>query len=311
MNLSLERDNLSFLFTTSISSEKSSIVFISLSTLILLETIVYYINNLQDNLKSYNTFLCFSALALLVQCITVAVFTIKDLESERKQLLIPLMWFINSSLNVFSFFLFCVQRKIFYRQSAIVNNTTKVVEKFETFLFSACILTESVRFSTLLYHMKISSHAFKSNSCQVGMSVNTAAVFLLVNVFLKLILTILMLQPVIAYWSRLKSSSRIRFSLHMRIKILRPAVCSTCYLLMSIMYALSYYIAKERYFQCEEVLKLFLIMIQIVPMSYILLIIISIQANIPNLIVKMCNVVKLTKHRPRLTSTKYSTSGLT
>lgn len=311
MNLTYSKDGISPLLTSSISSEKSSIFFISLSVLILLETIVYYRKNLINKLKRYNIFLCFNASALLVQCITVAGFTTKGLEIETKQLLIPLMWFVNSSLNIFSFFLFCVQRKMFYRHTALVNNTPKLVQTFETLLFSACILTESVRFSTLLYHMKLNIHTFKTNSCQVGMSVNTAAVFFLLNVFLKLVLTVLMLQPVVAHWGRLKGSSRLRFSLHMRIKILRPGVCSTCYLLMSTMYALSYYIAKNRYYECEDVLKFFLIMIQVVPMSYIVLIIVSIQANVPNLIVKLCGFIKPIKRRQRLKTKAYSTTKLT
>ena len=311
MNFTRGKDGLSPLLTNSISLEKSSIIFISLSVLILLETIVYYRKNLKHKLKKYNIFLCFDASALLVQCITVACYTTKGLESETKQLLIPVMWFVNSSLNIFSFFLFCVQRKMFYRRTALVNNTPKLVQIFETLLFSACILTESVRFSTVLSQMKLNIHTFKTNSCQVGMSVNTAVVFFLLNVFLKLVLTVLMLQPVVAYWGRLKSSSRLRFSLHMRIKILRPGVCSICYMLMSIMYAFFIYIAKKRYYQCEDLLKLFLIMIQVVPMSYIVLIIISIQANVPNLIVKLCNVIKPIKRRRRLTTKAYSTSKLT
>ena len=110
--------------------------------------------------------------------------------------------------------------------------------------------------------------------------------YIIGQVIMKIAVTLLMLQPVLTFWSRLKVSSARRFNLFVRIQVFKPIICSLFWVVSGIVYTLPYLIGRLSNYPCEVNLELFCILTRFVHMSSLIVLIIAIQARIPKCMVK-------------------------
>ena len=139
-----------FRFMNSISSYKAGVTFIAISFCILVFTFTYHVHNPEHKLRFNNILLCVMSIVFLVHCVVVFIYRngIVGVFNEGITHLpfILVLWFTNGTINIFSFTLFWMQRKNFYRQSALVNNTPAIVRYFENGLLITDCLTEILKF---------------------------------------------------------------------------------------------------------------------------------------------------------------------
>jgi len=102
---------------------------------------------------------------------------------------------------------------------------------------------------------------------------------------LKFLLIILMLQPVLTFWGRIKSSSSNRFSFVMRLRVFRPIICSSLFLFSSIVYVFPYVEVEFISDDCELPMEFFWLMVTAVPLSWLLTVLVSYQVRLPDVLI--------------------------
>ena len=102
---------------------------------------------------------------------------------------------------------------------------------------------------------------------------------------LKFLLIVLMLQPVLTFWGRIKSSSSNRFSFAMRLRVFRPIICSSLFLLSSIVYVFPYVEVEFISDDCDLPMDFFWLMVTAVPLSWLLTVLVSYQVRLPDVLI--------------------------
>ena len=207
---------------------------------------------------------CVDAFLGLAQSVLIFLYKVKVIFRQEITFKIT-MWLINACLNASTFTLFWVQRRDFYRQTAVVNNTSEAFRFLENVLLGAFMLLETAKCSMILYGTLRPTTG--GESCHLGMPKSSSIAFFSVTFLFKFILFLIMLQPVLRFWDRLRSSNAYRFSFRLRHKVVRPALSAGIYACAGLVHTYPAVLAIRR-FDCEKVYKVLFITLQLVPLFF-------------------------------------------
>ena len=284
-SLSIEQSWM-FHFMNSISPYKAGVTFIIISFCLLLFSLTYHINNPEHKLKFNNIIICVMSIVFLIHCVVVFVYRNGMFNQGTTHLpFILVLWFTNGTINILSFTMFWMQRKNFYRQSALVNNTPTIVRYFENGLLVTECLTEIIKFLAAAANSIINVNEL-TDPCFFGLNNHTTVFIMTWLMTLKFLLIILMLQPVLTFWGRIKRSSSNRFSFVMRLRVFRPIICSSLFFLASIVYVFPYIeVEFIETLDCELPMEFFWLMVKAVPLSWLLTVLVSYQVKLPDVLI--------------------------
>ena len=248
----------------------SSIFFITLSLYLFTATLYYCVY--AHNKKHFVVCLvcCLDSFLIILLSLAIFLHGLDVLFIQPSTAFKMVVWSTNACINTTTFVLFWYQRKDFYKYTAVINNTSRMFEHFELVTLCLYIFAEISKFLAITQHHAGSTDEY----CDIGMPKSTAILYTGVNICFKLLLFGTMLQPIVKFWSRLKSSSTNRFDTRLRRKVVRPAVSAFVYMTVNLVYAYPYKMS-TRNVDCNRLLKVVFFMLQFLPMFFILIILLS------------------------------------
>ena len=284
----------------------SGAFFISVSFYLFLATSFYCHRVRSDPLWVTSVVCCLDSFLLLLECLVIFLRAAKyAFLSEPRTGFQVTVWLIYSCLNTSTFVLFWLQRGDFYRRTAVVNTTSRLVKYAENLLLGVLVGSELVRSFIIVWR---GADRPPDRYCDIGMETTTAAVFSFASTFYKVTLTVLMLQPIVTNWARLRSSSSNRFNFRLRREVIRPALSSCFYMFVSGLYIYPY-VLYRRNTNCDDFLAVFLMMIQAIPLIFIVTILFSLE-NYRHRLFPFCSApLRRNERLASVTSYRSSSSG--
>ena len=280
----ISNENFIFILMRNISVCKTNLAFTSISGFLVIYSFFYYYLNSTHKLKFNNVLICLYSSVMLTHCIATFIFRSKLIRFESDSSFLLILWLTSCVMSSLSFALFLEQRKNFYKKTALVNNTPTFIVSLEKLLMSLEIITETSRYMYVV--IDVVSGLNSKSPCYIGVSKHFAFWSVVWIMILKIGVALLMLQPVLTFWSRLKISSTNRFSFLIRLQVFKPVICSLFWVFSQIVYTLPYLIGRLSNYPCKINLELFYILTQFVHMSNLLVLIIAVQAKLPKVVLK-------------------------
>lgn len=275
--------NFIYVIISSIPVFRTNLVLTSISGFLVFYSFLYYYLNSNHKLKFNNLLICIYSCVFSTHSIVTFVFRSKMLKNVSDSSFLLILWLTGCLMVCLSFILFLEQRKNFYKRTALVNNTPTFIVSLEKCLMCLVVVSEISRY---IYVVTDITSVYPKDPCYIGSSKHFAFLYIIWQIVMKIAVTLLMLQPVLTFWSRLKVSSARRFSLFVRIQVFKPIICSFFWVISGMVYTLPYLIGRLSNYPCEVNLELFYILAQFVHMSNLIVLILAIQARIPNFAVK-------------------------
>ena len=111
----------------------SGIAFITVSSVCLIITTIQFRTEVDE--KDTRLYFVLHSFLTLSECGSIFLFKGNYLERYvNEKVFICVIWVLHSMLRILSFLLFWVQRKLFYRRTALVNNSPRKLEMFENLI---------------------------------------------------------------------------------------------------------------------------------------------------------------------------------
>ena len=249
----------------------SGIVFITVSAVCFIVTTIQF--RLEKDEKDLRLYFVTHSFLTLSECTVIFVFKGRYLEHYvDEKAFICLIWVLHSLLRIFSFMLFWVQRKLFYRRTALVNNCTRKLEIFENGIAFLSIFSDVFKCGANITLIIKSNWLIDSNNCDVKTKEMWSHFFMYLFHFLRVALFVVMLEPVVSHWNRLTTSRQTGFSFRMKVKVIQPALLSFLYLCANAINHINLGLFIDH--QCEYLFGRLLTFSQFAPVFYIISVIV-------------------------------------
>ena len=277
----------STLYVTDRSEIKINFLFVGFSAACCIITLAQFI--LEKELKDIKRNFFLHSFLTLLECILIFVFNEHLIQSSLyEKVLICLVWTLHALLKASSFMLFWVQRKLFYRQTALVNNSTSKVNTAEKFIAFFSLATVAFKCAASIMQVLKSKYLDTENftrDCDIFTADKWNFVFISWSYLLRILLLAVMFEPIISHWNRLSSSRQINFNFRMKIRVMQPALLSFLYVCANCTNVISWITYREN--PCSYMFGEKILYVQLMPIFYLIAVIIPYE-KLLQLVFKFC-----------------------
>ena len=175
----------------------SGIAFITVSSVCFVITTIQFRTEVDE--KDIRLYFVLHSFLTLSECGSIFLFKGNYLERYvNEKVFICVIWVLHSMLRILSFLLFWVQRKLFYRRTALVNNSPRKLEMFENLIAFLSIFSDVFKCSANLT-LVVKSSWLVDNHCDVKTKEEYSYLFMGLFHFLRFALFLVMLEPVVSH----------------------------------------------------------------------------------------------------------------
>ena len=261
----------------------SKFYFIGISTACCVVTLVQFA--LESELKDVKRNYFLHSFITVLECVLIFIFNERLIQSALyEKILICTIWTLHAALKTSSFLLFWVQRKLFYRRTALVNNSPSNVRTVEMVIAVCSITTDAFKCGANVLQV-VNSEYLGSGRCDLVTSDKWNFVFISWSYLLRTLLLAVMFEPIISHWNRLASSTQANFDFRMKIRVAQPALLSFLYFCANAINVISFMLYRER--PCHHVFGEKFVYVQFMPIFYLVAVIIPYE-QILQFLLKIC-----------------------